>query len=288
MNPDQNNNDRQNAPDQGGQDPMPSTGEPMQPAMVGGPPRKDKKKMWLWLLIILLVLLLLFLGWWWMNKDKKDDTAQNNTNNNSQQEQQPKEVACDTGFTAYENTDLGIGFCYPTDWGTVTVTDARLQQTATTVDGTVIAADTGQRWLVSFSAKPAVHLGLVTADWSTEVGRDGTCVDPATPTLPAFSPFSTSWATEGTPVMSATRGIEVMAGEYLIQEYVDDLLTNGVCVEGYTIIDGEVYTHTAANYSAEFAAPVTTPQQHIDDPNILIPAADRDEFYVFVKSVHAL
>lgn len=88
--------------------------------------------------------------------------------------------------------------------------------------------------------------------------------------------------------MSGTRGIEVMAGQYLIQERVDDVLTNGACVEGYTIIDGDPYSHTAASYSAEFAAPVTTPQQHIDDPNILIPADDRSEFYIFVKSVHKL
>ena len=88
--------------------------------------------------------------------------------------------------------------------------------------------------------------------------------------------------------MYGTRGVEVLASEYLIQEYVDDLLTNGVCVEGFTIIDGEVYSHTTASYFAEYDAPVTTPQQHIDDPNILIPAADRAEFYTFVKSVHAL
>lgn len=272
------------AGDEGGSSPLPN--EPFRPAMVGGPHRS--KKMWLWLLIILLILLLLFFGWWWKDKDKKDETAQNNTNN-SQQEQQPQEEAtCDKGYTEYENADLDIGFCYPTAWGTVTVADARFQQTPTTVGDTTVAADTGQRWRVSFSAKSEVNLGLVTADWSTEVARDGVCVDPAVQTLPAFSPFSTAWVTEGTPVMSGTRGIEVMASEYLIQEEVDDLLTNGVCVRGYTIIDGDPFSHTAASYSAEFAAPVTTPQQHIDNPNILIPEDDRNEFYIFVKSVHKL
>lgn len=262
--------------------------EPLQPATVGGP-GNHRKMWWVWGLIILLILLLLFFGWWWWkDKDKKDSTANTNTNNSSQEQQPQEETACDEGYTAYENADLGIGFCYPTDWGTVTVADARLQTTSTTVDGTVIAADTGERWLVSFSAKPAVHLGMVTADWSTEVGRDGVCVDPAVQTLPSFSPFSTAWETEGTPVTYATRGIEVASGEFLIQEYVDDLLTNGVCVEGFTIIEGDEFTHTTASYSAEFAAPVTTPQQHIDNPNTLIPAADRTEFAVFVKSVHAL
>jgi hypothetical protein len=33
---------------------------------------------------------------------------------------------------------------------------------------------------------------------------------------------------------------------------------------------------------------VTTPQQHMDDPTVLIATADRDDFYAFVKSVHKL
>lgn len=244
--------------------------------MVGGP--QKSKKMWLWLLILLLILLLLFFGWWWWkDKDKKDETAQNNNSNNSQQEQQAQEATCDTGYTAYEATDLGIGFCYPTAWGTASVIDAKFA-----------AADTGQRWKVTFTSKPVVNLGVVTDDWSTTVPRDGVCVDPAVQVLPAFSPFSTSWETEGTPVTSATRGIEVMAGQYLIQERVDDVLTSGVCLEGYTITGGDPYSHTSASYSAEFAAPVTTPQQHIDSPNTLIPEADRTQFYTFVKSVHKL
>lgn len=277
MNPGQNNSPM---PEKGGDQTQPPPNEPMQPAMVGGPQKSGKKMWWVWLLIILLVLLLLFLGWWWWkDKDKKDETAQkDNTNNNSQQQQQDTEkVTCDEGFSTYENTDLGLGFCYPTDWGTVSV-----------VDGKFEAADTGERWIVKFASKSMVNLGVVSADWSTTVPRDGVCVDPAVQTLPAFSPFSTTWATEGTPVMSGTRGIEVMAGEYLIQERVDDVLTSGVCVEGYTIIEGDPFSHTSASYSAEFAAPITTPQQHIDSPNTLISGADRNEFYTFVKSVYKL
>ncbi|MGH7158077.1 MAG: hypothetical protein ACREGD_03330 [Candidatus Saccharimonadales bacterium] len=259
-----------------GQQMPPGDNQPMQSPMVGSP-QKSKKMWWVWLLILLLIFLLLFFGWWWWkDKDKTDQTAQNN-GGSTQQEEQVEEAACDEGFTAYENAEQGIGFCYPTDWGTVTLADAKFA-----------AADTGERWTFRFADKAMVNLGVVTADWSTEVARDGTCVDPAVQTLPAFSPFSTTWTTEGTPVMSATRGVEVMSGQYLIRETVDDLLTNGVCLEGYTLIEGDVYTHTAASYSAEFAAPVTTPQQHIDNPNTLIPATDRNQFYTFVKSVHAL
>lgn len=277
MGPDQDNqNNNPNMPGDtppDGDKPMPAAGGSSSP-MGGGAP-KDKK-MWLWLLILLLVLLLLFFGWWWWkDKDKKDDTSNNSSNNSSQQ--QEEQAACGEGLTEYENAELGIGFCYPTDWGEVTVADAKFD-----------AADNGERWRVMFANKEMVNLGLVTDDWSTEVARDGTCVDPAVQTLPAFSPFSTTWTTEGTPVSSATRGVEVEADHYLINEEVDDLLTNGVCVHGYTIINGDVYTHTSASYSVEFGGSVTTPQQHIDNPNTLVPATDRDEFYAFVKSVHKL
>ena len=238
-----------------------------------------RKKTWLWIIIILLILLLLFLGWWWWkDKDKKTSTTGSATGGSSEQQKQTEKTAtCASGFSEYTNTELGFGFCYPTTWGTVSVADAKFA-----------AADTGQRWTVKFASKPMVNLGVVTADWSTTVPRDGTCVDPAVQTLPAFSPFSTTWETEGTPVMSATRGIDVLTDTYLIDEQVDDVLTSGACLHGYTIINADPYTHTSASYSAEFGGAVTTPQQHIDNPNVLISEANRNDFYTFVKSVHKL
>lgn len=277
MNPEDQNNQNTPAPDapEGGSSPVPSQGQ--DPAPLVGGPEKSKKMMWLWIIIIMVLLAALLLGWlWWKDKDKKDATS-TSTSTSEQQTVVEEEVTCAAEYTHYENDDLGLGFCYPTDWGTVSVVDAKFA-----------AADTGERWTIKFADKAMVNLGVVSDDWSTEVARDGTCVDPAVQTLPAFSPFSTTWATEGTPVMSGTRGIEVSADNYLIDETVDDLLTNGVCVYGYSIITGDPYTHTTSSYSAEFAAPVTTPQEHIDDPNILITETNRDEFYTFVKSVHAL
>lgn len=275
MNPDNQNNPAPDMPEgDDGKMQMPPDGQNPSP-MVGGP-EKSKKMMWLWIIIILFVLLALFLGWWWWkDKDKKDAAA--TTTESSEQQAKAEEVTCTDGLTEYTNTDLGIGFCYPTEWGEVTVADAKFA-----------VADTGERWIVKFADKTMVNLGLVSADWSTEVARDGTCVDPAVQTLPAFSPFSTTWTTEGTPVTSANRGIEVLADKYLIHEEVDDLLTNGVCVHGYVITEGDPFSHATASYSAEFAAPVTTPQQHIDSPETLISEANRDAFYAFVKSVHKL
>lgn len=276
MNPEDQNNQNMPTPDapEGGNNPMPSQGQDQAP-LVGGGSEKSKKMMWLWIIIIAVLLAALLLGWlWWKDKDKKEAAS---TSTSEQQTVVGEEVTCEAEFTAYENAELGLGFCYPTDWGTVSLADAKFA-----------AADTGERWIVKFADKAMVNLGVVSDDWSTELARDGTCVDPAVQTLPAFSPFSTTWATEGTPVISATRGIEVLADNYLIDEMVDDVLTNGVCVYGYSIINGDPYTHTAASYSAEFDAPVTTPQEHIDDPTILITEANRNDFYTFVKSVHAL
>ncbi|HZM64275.1 MAG TPA: hypothetical protein VFB59_04040 [Candidatus Saccharimonadales bacterium] len=242
---------------------------------------RSKKKMWLWIIIILLLLLALLFGWWWMSKDKKEPAASTDSTapraSSEEKKEETKTVTCTDGYTEYNNTELGFGFCYPTTWGMVSV-----------ADGKFAPGDTGQRWLIHFARKSMVNLGVVTADWSTEEARDGTCVDPAVQTLPAFSPFSTTWDTEGTPVMSATRGIEVLADSYLINEETDDLLTSGACLHGYTIIDADPYTHTSASYSADFGGGVTTPQQHIDNPLVLIPAADRVDFTTFVKSVHAL
>lgn len=288
MNPDEENKNTPMGdipPDNSSDDGQVPQNEPMQPTTVGGPGKSGRQKWLVWLLVALLILLLAFFGWWWWNEDKKDKTAQNNTNNSQQQEQQPEaEPTCNEGFTPYENAELDVGFCYPTAWGTVTVIDARLQKTATIVDGATIAADTGERWLVSFSEKPAVNLGVVTADWSTEVGRGGSCLDPATQTLPPFSPFSTEWDEQPTIV---TRGVEVSSGRYLIEESADEFY-NGVCISGYAIINAEDYTHSTATYYKEFGGTITTPEQHAASPNVLAPEADRDEFYVFVKSVHAL
>lgn len=281
MGPDQ---DNQNTPNPSMVEPPENQTPPQSsndPAPMGGSP-KSKKKMWLWIVIILLVVLALIAGWlWWKDKDKKDETA--NTNNNSQQQTETETATCDEGLTTYENEDLGVGFCYPTNWGEVTVADARLM--AETTDE--VAADKGQRWRLSFADKAAVNLGLVSEDWSTEVGRGGSCVDPATQTLPAFSPFSTEWETEGDTATFASRGVEVEADTYLIEETADEFY-NGVCITGYTVIDNETFPHSTASYYAEFGGAVTTPQQHVDNPNTLAPEADREEFYAFVKSVRGL
>ncbi|HUS26153.1 MAG TPA: hypothetical protein VMY99_02285 [Nevskiaceae bacterium] len=247
--------------------------------------RHNKKRRWLLLLLLILLLIAVLCGWlWWHNRDKDDDKKGSTSSSQAAKKDSgtadEEEAVCAEGLTAYENTSLSFGFCYPTAWGAVSTADAKFA-----------AADAGSRWRLSFAGKPQVHIGVASADWATAVAREGTCVDPARPTLPAFAPFSTTWVTEtggGPTVSSGTRGVEVLADHYLIQEYVDDLLTSGVCLEGFTVINAPSYAHTDASYSVDFGGTVTTPQQHINNPNTLIPAADRDDFAAFVKSVHKL
>lgn len=227
------------------------------------------------IMILLLVLAGLF-GWlWWKERgnDQKEDTSSQAT----PAEPEQTANACPENFTVYANEDLGIEFCYPTAWGKVEVDDAKFAD-----------ADTGSRWLINFTDNDAAYLGLASTDWTTEVPRDYTCVDPGVTVLPAFSPFSTDWTTtDDVPTSYASRGVQVAADDYLINEEVSNLLLNGVCLHGYTVIENETYGHTSASYYADFDGTITTPQQHIDDPDALIPAASRADFATFVQSIKA-
>lgn len=259
-------------------------GGPVSGGAAPGEPRQKKK---LVIVMILLVVILLAAGAVFLLADKKDPTstsqqpASNNSSqsgNSSAQAQTQAPSPCTTaGTKAYENRTLGFGFCYPINWGSVSVADAKMA-----------AGDSGSRWRLSFSNKEEVNLGVVSDDWGTTAARDGTCVDPAVQTVPPFAPFNTAWVTEGTPTISATRDVEEAADKYLIQERVDDVLTNGACLEGYSIINASTYAHTAATYYKAFYGTVTTPDMHIGSPEFLIPATDRADFAAFVKSVYKL
>jgi hypothetical protein len=154
-------------------------------------------------------------------------------------------------------------------------------------EGKFEPADNGSRWRLAFTNKTMINVGLVSPDWLTIVPRDVTCVDPATQSLPSFLPFSTTWRKEGTPTISATRGIEMLADNYLIAEQTDDLLTNGVCLSG-SIVVGGTFRHATATYVSEFSPVVTSPDHHVATPNTLITPSDRAEFAKFVKSIKKL
>lgn len=208
------------------------------------------------------------------NSNQQNNNQQGNNNQNNQQDNGD----CTETLRQFSNTDLGFRFCYPQAWGDVSVHDARFA-----------ATDAGTRYRLTFSKKPDVNLGVQSENWSTAVPRDGTCMDPASP-LPDFNNFSTTWKTEksGDEVTYGMRGIEVLAGQYLITEEVGSLLDSGVCLRGYKIINGRAYKYVAASYSVEFNGDVQTPQKHIDNPNQLLPRQERTDFAAVVKSVEAL
>ena len=224
--------------------------------------------------IIILILAALFAWLLWR------DTSGGGSESSSGTSVATGEADCPSGTTYYSNTDLGIAFCYPNTWGTVNVSDAKFAP-----------ADDGQRYRVSFTAKPQVHAGMATTNWSTAVARDGICNDPAVPHIPDRGAYVTSWQVEteieGQP-SSAYRGVGREADQYVIYETVSDVLESGVCMEGYRTVSLPNYDNVSASYDVPFNDTVTTPQQHMDTPGSLISAADRNDFSAFVRSIHEL
>jgi hypothetical protein len=246
------------------------------------PKKKSKFLTWLIVIIILLAMILAGLfGWlWWRDRETSTPSVTTPTTNEPIVEAPEDETTtCPEDFSIYTNSELGVQFCYPTAWGEPNASDAKFAE-----------ADTGSRWLLGFDSNDSVHIGLVSADWTTEVARDGTCVDTTAVTMPTMSPFSTEWiieTTEGTTPASAMRGIEMDSTTLLVREYADSLLTNGTCLEGFKAIDNPTYAVAAASYFAEFNSTVTDVQQHIDNPNVLISADERANFLAFTESIIA-
>ncbi len=193
----------------------------------------------------------------------------------SQQTRTQDATTCDAQKRRYQNPNLDVRFCYPNSWGEVKVADAKFDP-----------SDGGTRVGLSFADKPQVHIGLVSDDWSSDTAREVTCAGAAVQAFPDTSTFSAKWIIEGSgDTVSAVRGLEVVPDKYLLQERVDNLLSNGVCVEGYQVFDGDVYRIATATYSAQFTAAISTPQIHMNNPVVLVPVADRIDFATFVKSI---
>jgi hypothetical protein len=273
-----------------GEAPQPfNYGEPMQEQLGQSvPPTKQKKrksggaaKFLPWIISGVLLLMVIIFGIVLLlaankddNKSASNDTGTNNGSQNKTETDASSE--CSSKLRRYQNEDLDIRFCYPKTWGDVKLSDAKFDP-----------SDSGTRVGLSFADKSEVHLGLVSDDWSTDVAREGTCVDPSVQAFPDTSAFSAKWVTEGAgaDISSAVRGLEVVPDQYLLQERVDNLLTNGVCIEGYQAFGGEVYRNAAATYFNKFNDKIATPKAHIDDPTVLAPVADRNDFTAFVKSI---
>lgn len=183
---------------------------------------------------------------------------------------------CGNGLASYTNTELKISFCYPSTWGDVIAENARYD-----------ISDQGSRWLIRFSAKPQIHAGVVSKDWSTKEARDATCSDLITSNTPDFSKYNTAWSNTDPETESAVRGLAKQDNTYLVRETADSF-RDGVCVEGYHILAGGTYAQISAALSAPFTDAIATPGAYIANPQALISDLDRTNFIEFVKSMNKI
>ena len=171
-------------------------------------------------------------------------------------------------------------FCYPTEWGTASVMDAKID-----------TADTGYREAVRFSVNTKFIVGGVSEDWSTTVGRGVGCQEPSN-TVPELSTYNTDWHDvigAGMATEFATRSVASAVGGYDITETVSNVLDNGVCVQGHKVINGSRYKVISEAYYTEFseASGITTPKAHIDNSDVLFTTEEWLQYDALLASVIA-
>lgn len=258
-----------------------SSGQPQAPRQETEVPvvhldNTPKKRVWLVPLVIAAALLLAGGGAYAFLRMTSDETpAQSAAQDTPASQNQTAESDCGDGKTAYDNPTYDISFCYPSAWGTVSLEDDKFTP-----------ADTGNRYRLLFSDKAAVAVGLVSDDWSTELGRGGSCADPSM-TLPEGVPYAEEWDTQtddaGT-ITYASRGLSTGGSRYAITESVDDFL-GGVCSRAYANLESTLYRLATASYFAPFNDRISTPQLHIGDPSVLFTVIERQLFIDFVRTI---
>ncbi|MCA9328226.1 hypothetical protein KC959_00500 [Candidatus Saccharibacteria bacterium] len=281
-------------------------------------PKKSKKKLWL-VVAIIIALLVGAAAYWFGFRDKnKQDSGsdqagnaqitsfagckaagypiqesypekcvtpdgQTFTNPDQKVEETPEDAAaitCEDGEMAFQDADFGAAFCYPSEWGDASVADAKFE-----------VADTGHRQLISFSDNDYFVVGGVSDDWTTMLGRDGTCKDPSN-NVPELSSYNTEWhdfVGEGMAIEYAMRSLETSAGGYDMTEEVTSLLGNGVCASGHKVINGSRYRVVSASYYREFSesSGILSPKAHTDNPDIMFTTEQRTQFDRLLASVAA-
>jgi len=185
---------------------------------------------------------------------------------------------CYVGYRGFYDASFGAQFCYPDEWGTTTIVDAK-----------VGPGDTGHREMIRFSDNQNFAVGGTSEDWSTTVGRGVGCLEPNN-SVPDISSYNIEWNNfegEGADVMYAQRSLESSAGGYDITETVSNILENGVCVQSHKLIDGSRYRVFFMAYSKDFEGGVLTPSEHIDAPNVLFTEAERTQFDFVMATVQS-
>lgn len=190
------------------------------------------------------------------------------------------EENCGDGETVFSDEDFGAKFCYPEEWGTASVMDAKIDST-----------DTGHREAVRFSANTKFIVGGTSDDWTTTIGRGVACQEPNN-NVPELSSYNTEWHDimgEGMAVEFAQRSLESTAGGYDMTETVSNLLDSGVCAQGHKVINGSRYRVMSAAYYSDFseASGITTPKAHMDNPTVLFSNTQREQFDALLESIEA-
>src|SRR5690606_28309091 len=93
------------------------------------------------LIIAAVVLLLIALGvsayFLFLKKDSSSPAADSNQAQESVSQQEadtdpsPAAIVCEDGHTAFADSEFGAAFCFPSDWGTASVEDAKLDTSDT-------------------------------------------------------------------------------------------------------------------------------------------------------------
>lgn len=192
----------------------------------------------------------------------------------------PTPIPCEDSYRPFADHNFGMAFCYPTEWGNATVVDAK-----------VGPGDTGHRESVMFTDMPFYSVGGTSDDWSTTVGRDVGCLEPNNTTLP-LSDYDTAWHNitgSGADINFAMRSLPSPTGGYDSTESVSNIIQDGVCAQAHKVINGSRYRVAFAAYAHDFAeaSGITTPSQHIDNPEVLFSASQRQQFDAVLASIVA-
>lgn len=223
-------------------------------------------------------------SWYFLQGERKSDVGQfmaskKTSSSKVKQEDEPLTSSIECGDKAgFADESIGMKFCYPKDWGTTSVLGAKLDP-----------SDPGYRQVVKFSSMPYVQVGGVSDDWTTTMGRDGTCFDPSNQ-VPELSSYNTAWHSQegsGADLEFAMRSLPSSVGGYALTEEVTNILQSGVCIKGYKVINAPHYRVGSLSYYRDFAAVsgITTPAQHVADPNILASTQMRTDLDSLMASL---
>lgn len=212
--------------------------------------------------------------------DGKSFTKEVATDETTKEVETTPAIKCAKTETAFSDKSFGAAFCYPSEWGEASVTDAK-----------VAPDDAGHREIIKFSDTTKFAVGGVSEDWSTTVGRDTACQEPSNVTVP-LSDYNLAWHDiigSGATTEFATRSLEVSAGGYDLTETVSNILDSGVCAFGHKVINGSRYKTLSAAFFTDFSdsAGIGAPRPHMDNPNVLFNTSQRTQLDKLLASIVA-